>query len=694
MYITNCIVRADDDDDNGTVVWTSTPLSIPARRFPLKLRFLANGHRSSPNSRPLTWDLNSRRIPLPSPTDNGVVEFNFDPTPDDSDSGFVHNVGVGAFQLRVGQPAGSVDPLVTLFPDFNVPHRVQLYEARGRDPAVPEGKSFARVCKNFIESSSSSSPPSSDAQSTSPTDGVVQAGGGDDDDNHSSVTFLLSAQSLESRVFRIDVRSVVDNQLIARGFVPAQALAPLEGSLATALVSPIDLQQAGMFRASFLVVTELPHPRNNLGGLQRSRWRPNAPMLDIGHRGSGASKVAGHSVRENTLLSFQKAALNHSDFVEFDVHVTADGEVVLHHDFEVRLAMGNEEVRVAVASLRSQQLLSPEFAQYMVTPTEHGHKPAIDEVRSRTKLTLKRTMTSAEDMFHSIFNKPLHSLGPIEEPSSPSHAARAFLSDRTASLREAFHRTPSWLGFNIELKYPTEAEMAAMGARFYSRNYFVDAVLKVVLDEAKDRRVIFSSFDPDCATLLSLKQPRYPVLILTCGGTKIFDDPRMNSVEAAIQFAMGSQLQGVVAEASSVLDRLDEIVAHCHHHGLFLFTWGDVNNDMASYLKQKTAGVDAVIMDDVARITKATRKTQPSLFAQKLLRSPASRLELDPETCRCELQLQEFDRLSSSLSILAVSPVGSPHVYPPGYYMQQQQQQQQQQPSELHQQQQQQSMMA
>lgn len=341
------------------------------------------------------------------------------------------------------------------------------------------------------------------------------------------------------------------------------------------------------------------------------------------------------------------------------MHLSADGEVVVHHDFEVRLGVGREEVRVAVSTLRSQQLLSPQFAQHMLTPTEHHHKPAIDVERTRRNHTLKRTMTSAEDMFHSIFNKTLHSMGYDEEQEEASLPARAFLSDRTASLREAFQRTPKWLGFNIELKYPTEAEMAAMGARFYSRNYFVDAVLKVVLEEAAGRRVIFSSFDPDCATLLSLKQPRYPVLILTCGGTKVFSDPRMNSLEAAIQFALESQLQGVVAEATSVMDRLEEVVAQCHRHGLFLFTWGDTNNDMSNYLKQKTAGVDAIIMDDVARISKAIQKTQPSLFGQKLLRSPASRTELDTDRS-CEIQLQEFDRLSSSLNSLLVSPVGSP----------------------------------
>lgn len=48
-----------------------------------------------------------------------------------------------------------------------------------------------------------------------------------------------------------------------------------------------------------------------------------------------------------------------------------------------------------------------------------------------------------------------------------------------ATLREAFRRTPLWLGFNIELKYPTDAELQSMATRWYSRNYFVDAILKV-----------------------------------------------------------------------------------------------------------------------------------------------------------------------------------------------------------------------
>ena len=164
--------------------------------------------------------------------------------------------------------------------------------------------------------------------------------------------------------------------------------------------------------------------------------------------------------------------------------------------------------------------------------------------------------------------------------------------------------TPAWLGFNIELKFPTDAEIAAMTTRWYTRNYFIDAILKVpsrpcmstvfvcsctaalhdyisraagasqptadvavgafpkhlaqrsgfrierhagmhaltcaqpsalaescerkectalqvVFEEAGQRKIIFSTFDPDCATLARLKQPRYPVFFLTCAGEKV-----------------------------------------------------------------------------------------------------------------------------------------------------------------------------
>ncbi len=45
-----------------------------------------------------------------------MVEDHFEPTGENSDSGWVTQAGVGAFQLRVGQPPGSKEPLVWLLP--------------------------------------------------------------------------------------------------------------------------------------------------------------------------------------------------------------------------------------------------------------------------------------------------------------------------------------------------------------------------------------------------------------------------------------------------------------------------------------------------------------------------------------------------------------------------------------------------
>jgi glycerophosphoryl diester phosphodiesterase len=274
-------------------------------------------------------------------------------------------------------------------------------------------------------------------------------------------------------------------------------------------------------------------------------------------------------------------------------------------------------------------ICSREINRFMVHPSLHAKFPAFEGEKTKLQGSLKRCMTSGEDMVRAAFKPQLATSPEVGAPGLAA-ASRVFLSDRVASLREVFRQTPRHLGFNVELKYPTAAEAAAMRTKIRPRNELVDAVLRVALEEGRGRKIIFSTFDPDCATLLSLKQPRYPVFFLTCGGAKDFADPRMNSLEAALQFALASHLQGVVAEAGSVLPRLHEVVEQFHCHGLFLFTWGEINNDIESYLSQREAGVDAIIIDDVARIARATNK-QISLFNTKSIKSPASLRELMTE---------------------------------------------------------------
>ena len=219
--------------------------------------------------------------------------------------------GAGAFQLRVGQPPGSTERLVTLDAPLAAaqPYRVDLFEAQPTDPAAPCGKAFARLScaelgvldhggarrggagrggslkidgrdkQSFGGHARRREPPRSrPLPLVPPADKGGDSGAEGGDDN---VTYLLNSQSIEALAFRIDVTSVHDGALLARGFVTHLTLQQREGTVNVALLTP-QLQHAGTFRASFLVISEFPHPRNNLGNLQRKRWLPNEPMLDIG----------------------------------------------------------------------------------------------------------------------------------------------------------------------------------------------------------------------------------------------------------------------------------------------------------------------------------------------------------------------------------------------------------------------------
>ena len=57
---------------------------------------------------------------------------------------------------------------------------------------------------------------------------------------------------------------------------------------------------------------------------------PWAPLI-LGHRGTGSNDKSNPFV-ENTVLSFQQAMVEGADGVEFDVHPTSDGVMVLLHD--------------------------------------------------------------------------------------------------------------------------------------------------------------------------------------------------------------------------------------------------------------------------------------------------------------------------------------------------------------------------
>lgn len=76
-------------------------------------------------------------------------------------------------------------------------------------------------------------------------------------------------------------------------------------------------------------------------------------MLIVGHRGA-----SGYSP-ENTIEAFQKAILMHADALEFDVHLSADGEIIVIHDESVDRTTSGKGI-VKQMNLSELQLLKIE----------------------------------------------------------------------------------------------------------------------------------------------------------------------------------------------------------------------------------------------------------------------------------------------------------------------------------------------
>lgn len=180
-----------------------------------------------------------------------------------------------------------------------------------------------------------------------------------------------------------------------------------------------------------------------------------------------------------------------------------------------------------------------------------------------------------------------------------------------ATLEDVFKTIDPNTGFNIELKYPMlqETELEEMDSFVIEMNSWVDAVLKVVYDNAKQRDIIFSSFNPDICLMLSFKQPSIPILFLTEGGTEPMADIRCTSLQEAIRFASRWNLLGIVSAAEPFIlcPRLIRVVKES---GLVCITYGQMNNDSKNVRLQVNQGIDAVIVDSVLEIRKGLTQDQ------------------------------------------------------------------------------------
>ncbi|XP_068302790.1 glycerophosphodiester phosphodiesterase GDPD1, chloroplastic-like [Pyrus communis] len=301
-------------------------------------------------------------------------------------------------------------------------------------------------------------------------------------------------------------------------------------------------------------------------GVEMNRGAPRIPrFLVIGHRGNGMNALQSsdrrmRAIKENSIMSFNAAASFPIDFIEFDVQVTKDDcPVIFHDDFIF------SEENGTVFQRRITELCLSEFLNYgpQREPGKEGK-------------SLLRKTKDGKIVRWDVENDDPH-----------------------CTLQEAFEQVEPSLGFNIELKFDDYIV-------YQEDSLFrvLQSVLQVVFEYARDRPVIFSSFQPDATLLVKKLQNTYPVFFLTNGGNELYYDVRRNSLEEAIKVCLEGGLQGIVSEVKGVF-RNPGALTKIKEAKLSLLTYGKLNNVPEAVYMQHLMGIEGVIVDFVKEITEA-----------------------------------------------------------------------------------------
>ncbi|XP_042460855.1 glycerophosphodiester phosphodiesterase GDPD2-like [Zingiber officinale] len=167
------------------------------------------------------------------------------------------------------------------------------------------------------------------------------------------------------------------------------------------------------------------------------------------------------------------------------------------------------------------------------------------------------------------------------------------------TLPEVFQGVDPRLGFNVEIKFKDHIVYDDE-----ELTHTLQTILQVVYAHAKERPIIFSSFQPDAVRLIRKLQNDYPVFFLTNGGQEIHKDPRRNSLDEAIKLSLTNGLQGIVSDVKAIFKN-PAAIARMKEANLVIFTYGKLNNVPEVVHLQQLMGISGVIVDMVQEITEA-----------------------------------------------------------------------------------------
>ncbi|KAI2616300.1 glycerophosphodiester phosphodiesterase GDE1 [Hypoxylon sp. NC1633] len=370
-----------------------------------------------------------------------------------------------------------------------------------------------------------------------------------------------------------------------------------------------NLEVIGAVNFNFLIITPFSHPNMEVNS-QQTYWKKMSSTMVIGHRGLGKNFLENKSLQlgENTVSSFIAAANLGAHYVEFDVQLTKDHVPVIYHDFLV----SETGIDAPVHTLTLEQFLHINNELQPRSGNESPEKKRVDTNGNGTKEAGTRqrslSMDLAKGVKDNLDERMKYTLN-FKKKGYKANTRGNFVQAPFATLEELFKKVPENVGFNIEMKYPMllESEKEDMDTYAIELNSFCDTVLTKVYELGKNRRVLFSSFNPDICLCLNFKQPSIPIVFLTDAGTDEVSDIRASSLQEAIRFASRWNLLGIVSNAEPFVNspRLVKVVKQT---GLVCVSYGTQNNDPTLVQRQVKEGIDAVIVDNVLAIRRGLTK--------------------------------------------------------------------------------------
>ena len=301
-------------------------------------------------------------------------------------------------------------------------------------------------------------------------------------------------------------------------------------------------------------------------------------------------------MRENTIPSFLKSVAAGASFIEFDVQVTRDGVPVIWHDNYVVTGTPDRFVNRLISDLSYDEFVSLVPASADLARQKAGQVAGLraEDVEGSTRLL--RALVGDEPV----------------DPGNPTVAGwEADSESRLPSLAELFAAIPPHVAFDIEIKVATSSRTVHTPLREVER--LLSAILSAV-DAAQAaaeaagrprREILYSAFDPDVCAELAQRRPDAAVMFLSGGGQYAHSDPRRTSFAAAIDWARGANLAGVIFHAGRLRAALEAVVRDALAAGLQVMTYGQDNTDAGYVEEQYARGVRGVIVDDVSSVVDA-----------------------------------------------------------------------------------------